>query len=243
MSVLGILDMFDKLDDIVYEPVKMICNWAQEPLRALESKRKKDEARNEMELEVEKQERLARLQADQRMWNAEVDAFIADSEIDRNKRIFEAMTEYRRLMEEDIKDIAYQISCMEIDLVKQVYDLVEVKLASLEKMRAKAVENRNAELTQIKQLHDDGIIDDETRRDMTKDAVTFTLDFSKQCQLFIEQLKVDTERICIANSERTKVASETIEGIFRNWGKVIAVGDATPVPLPGASSATKKIEG
>lgn len=59
----------------------------------------------------------------------------------------------------------------------------------------------------------------------------------------LSELKVDTERICIANSERTKVASETIEGIFRNWGKVIAVGDATPVSLPGASSATKKIEG
>jgi len=243
VSVLGILDMFDKLDDIVYEPVKMICNWAQEPLRAFDAKRKQNEARNEMELEVEKQERLARLQVDQIKWNAEVEAFIADSEIDRNKRIFEAMTEYRRMMEEDIKDIAYQISCMEIDLVKQVYDLVDVEMASLEKKRARAVENRNAELTQIKQLHDDGIIDDETRRDMTKDAVNFTLDFSKHCQSFIEQLKVDTKRICIENSERTKAASATIEGIIRNWGKVIAIGDATPVSLPGASNDTKKIEG
>lgn len=239
--IMGFLDMFDKLDDIVYEPIKMICNWAQEPIRRFQTKRDAEAAQQaadieaakrsqEVELEVAKQERLARLQADQRRWNSEVDHLIAEQEIERNTRIFDTMTEYRRLMMSDIKDIAYAISLMEIDLVKQVYDLIEVKMANLEKMRAAAVENRKKELLEIKDLFDQGVIDEETKKDMTKDSITFTLDFSKECTAFIHQLKTDTERIAIANSERTKRADQTIEQIFRDWGKTIGMSTDTVIP-------------
>lgn len=36
---MGILDMFDKIDDIVYKPVEALCNWVQEPLKSFSAKR------------------------------------------------------------------------------------------------------------------------------------------------------------------------------------------------------------
>lgn len=30
---MGVLDMFDKLDDIIYKPVETLCDWVEEPLR------------------------------------------------------------------------------------------------------------------------------------------------------------------------------------------------------------------
>lgn len=39
---MALLDMFDKLDDIIYKPVEAICEWTKEPLRKWEHKRQFD---------------------------------------------------------------------------------------------------------------------------------------------------------------------------------------------------------
>ena len=38
---MAFFDMFDKLDDIIYEPIKLITDWAREPLKTREIARKK----------------------------------------------------------------------------------------------------------------------------------------------------------------------------------------------------------
>ena len=36
---MAILDMFDKLDDIIYKPVETVCDWIKAPLNSFEHKR------------------------------------------------------------------------------------------------------------------------------------------------------------------------------------------------------------
>ena len=48
------LDMFDKLDDIIYKPIELITDWAGEPLRAREHKRKEQSADNELKRDIER---------------------------------------------------------------------------------------------------------------------------------------------------------------------------------------------
>lgn len=36
---MAFLDMFDKIDDIIYKPVEAICDWTKEPLRKWEHER------------------------------------------------------------------------------------------------------------------------------------------------------------------------------------------------------------
>ena len=33
---MSVLDMFDKIDDIIYKPIETICEWTKEPLRRWE---------------------------------------------------------------------------------------------------------------------------------------------------------------------------------------------------------------
>lgn len=44
--------MLDKLDDIIYKPIEMITDWAKEPLRRWEYKRKEEEADNQLKREI-----------------------------------------------------------------------------------------------------------------------------------------------------------------------------------------------
>ena len=85
--VMAFLDLFDKLDDIIYEPVKAICSWATEPLKRFEDKRKKSDAvqqaeleaakrEQEVELEIRKKEQLAQLEADKKRWDADIEHLI-----------------------------------------------------------------------------------------------------------------------------------------------------------------------
>ena len=125
---MAFLDMFDKLDDILYEPVKAICSWATEPLRWFEDKRQKSAAsqqaeieatkrEQEVELEIRKKEQLAQIEADKRRWEVDIDHLIGMQEIERNERILNAIIEYRRSMIEDAKSISDKLSHMEMSLV------------------------------------------------------------------------------------------------------------------------------
>lgn len=49
---MGLLGMFDKLDDIVYAPVKTVTNWLEEPLRRAEHTRNMEAEQKAVELEV-----------------------------------------------------------------------------------------------------------------------------------------------------------------------------------------------
>ena len=59
---MGLFEMFDKLDDIVYEPVKLVTDWAREPLKRREHKRniEKETAR----LNAETQNRIKEKEAE-----------------------------------------------------------------------------------------------------------------------------------------------------------------------------------
>ena len=95
---MGILDMFDKLDDIIYEPVKAVSNWIGEPLKKWEHNRELEKmqtaaeieetnAKRNMEIQQEQKRLEAELEADQRRWNAEIDQLIAEQEDRRRDKI------------------------------------------------------------------------------------------------------------------------------------------------------------
>ena len=89
---MALLDMFDKLDDIVYKPVEAISDWIKEPLKKWEHKRaaadaqqaaelETERAKQQMLLELQREEEAAKIQVEQRKWNAEIDNMIAEQEI------------------------------------------------------------------------------------------------------------------------------------------------------------------
>lgn len=224
-------DMFDKLDDIIYEPVKAICSWVTEPLNRFEDNRKKrdvtqqaeieaTEREQQVELEIRKEERIAKLEADERRWNAEIDDLVRMKEIERNKRILNAVIEYRRSMIEDAKSIANNLSHMEMSLSSEAHELVLKKTEEYEKLQEKALKQCDDQLEEIGKKFADNKRIREKREDM---VLAQTEGIVNAAKAFISELNEDIKRININNTNRVNTATAAADRILERMGQNLMI--------------------
>ena len=83
-----IFGMFDKVDDIIYEPVKLMCDALRQPLKQIDVHNEKAKAEHQQQLEMQMKE------------------FEANLEIDKKRREMEMSVEQRRMEEEITQMIA-----------------------------------------------------------------------------------------------------------------------------------------
>ncbi|MCM1529132.1 MAG: hypothetical protein NC093_03965 [Alistipes sp.] len=241
---MAFLDMFDKLDDIIYEPVKAICAWATEPLKRFEDKRKKEDAtqqadiesakrEQETELEVRKKTQLAQLEADKKRWDADIDHLIGMQEIERNERILNAIIEYRRSMIEDAKSIAYNLSHMEMSLVAEAHELVLRKTEEYKALQEKAMHQCDDQLEEIGRR----FANNERIRIKREDMILAqTEDIINAAKSFIAELNEDIKRINKNNTDRVNKATEAADKTLERMGQALAI-EQTPTT---ASTVTAK---
>lgn len=159
---MALLDMFDKLDDIIYKPVEAVCEWTKEPLKKWEHKRNMEtQAQNIEAAEREKaaarahEEAMAQQTADNEMAQKKLDQELTEQErasvtadlearakIDADIRRWNAEIDQMILQQEDERRDRL-VECMkryQIDLANAARDIVNsIGLMSLE-LRAKANE-------------------------------------------------------------------------------------------------------
>lgn len=232
---MAFLDMFDRLDDIIYEPVKAICSWATEPLRRFEDKRKKGDAvqqaeieaakrEQEVELEIRKKEQLAQLEADKKRWDADIDHLIGMQEIERNERILNAIIEYRRSMIEDAKSIADNLSHMEMSLVAEAHELVLRKTEEYKALQEKAMQQCDDQLEEIGKRFANNERIKEKREDM---VLAQTEDIINAAKAFIAELNEDIKRINTNNTNRVNTATAAADKTLERMGQTLAI-EQTP---------------
>lgn len=232
---MAFLDMFDKLDDIIYEPVKAICSWATEPLRRFEDKRKKSDALQKEQLEAEKREReaeleirkkgqLARLEADKRRWDVDIDHLIGMQEIERNERILNAIIEYRRSMIEDAKSIADNLSHMEMSLVAEAHELVLRKTEEYKALQEKAMKQCDDQLEEIGRRFAGNERIRIKREDM---VIAQTEDIINAAKEFIAELNEYIKRINTNNTIRVNTATAAADRNLERMGKTLVI-EQTP---------------
>ena len=68
--------MFDKLDDIVYEPMKLMTDWAREPLKSREHKRREQSADQELQREIQRKTAEQKIASEIKMKERELEANI-----------------------------------------------------------------------------------------------------------------------------------------------------------------------
>ena len=86
------------------------------------------------------------LELDRQKFNAELDDMIADKELERSKKILDAIKEYQITMAESSKSIHESLGKMKIELRRQAHDLME------EKKQAYLQMQKNATATAMDQL-------------------------------------------------------------------------------------------
>ena len=111
-KVIGkILGMFDKVDDIVYEPIKLLCDALRQPLKQIDERNKKIKAEHDQELikqlkqfeanlELDKKKREMELTVDQRRMEEEINQMILDNDLHRREDMVQLEMKYRKDMAE-----------------------------------------------------------------------------------------------------------------------------------------------
>ena len=157
---MGFLDMFDKIDDIIYKPVEAVSNWINEPLKKFEHKREMENEQNRAVIEEEKlrleaeleQQRIradAELAADQRRWNAEIDQMIAEQEDARRDKLVESIKRYQIDLANASRDIINSIGEMSLELRKKANELVQEKTNDYITLQKAATNDATQKLIEI----------------------------------------------------------------------------------------------
>ncbi|MDE6832885.1 MAG: hypothetical protein K2J39_01350 [Ruminococcus sp.] len=261
---MGLLDMFDKIDDIVYEPVKTICEWLKEPLRKREHSRNMDaqaqqinaeknaqeakfrhamdfakqETENKMIMEKMKQdsarkavenkmaqkkleqelkekerksvnadlEAKAKIEADIRRWNAEIDQMILQKEDERRARLVECMKRYQIDLANATRDIVNSIGLMSLELREKANQMV---IEKTKEYRALQDESKKQSLLELREVKEMFFKDDpDTYKIMVSDIIQERSSAIELASRFIVELSEDMKRLNQNTDELMRIGME-----------------------------------
>lgn len=207
---MGLLDMFDKLDDIVYEPIKLLTDWAREPLRIWEDKRKRKreiekmkveaenrikERRAEVELEIKKETEIKKILV-------EIEEFKKDKEFERMKAVSEAIIKYKETLTKINIEAIEAIGNMQLDLRNKAQQLVYEKTVKYKELQDLAIKEAEEDLKRIEK----DFSNNETARKILINAIdrrlaniidtahNFLIELNSDIKLINQNISLLTER-------------------------------------------------
>lgn len=200
---MALFDMLDKLDDIVYEPIRVVCDYLREPIKAVDShievkkERKKADIENsrkqlEVDIEIQKTDANIELDAKRRRLNAEIDDMIAENELKRNTAIVEAIKQYQIDLSQAVNECIYQIGNMSLELRERANNLVIEKTKEYTELQDKSKADAKKELKEINEM----FADNERVRIKMEDAVIDQMtNMITTANSFIKELSEDMKRL------------------------------------------------
>lgn len=230
------LDMFDKLDDIVYKPVEAICGWINEPLRLWEHKRDMRVQRNLAEIEAEKERQqveldalrdreAAALRADERKWNAEIDQFINEQEDARRDKLVAAVKQYQLELASATKDIVESIGLMSLEMRSRANDLVLEKTKAYQNIQDQAKKQSIIELKEAQEMFAD--TDPDTYRILVNDIMSERRSMVETAGKFIVELSEDLKRL---NQNSDLLMSKGMDAVMESLSPLTVAIGTTALP-------------
>ncbi len=217
-----LLDMFDKLDDIIYKPIELVTDWAREPLEVRDHKRKEQSADNALERELKKNEREKEVASEIKIREkeaaseikikeqereadiairketeivriiTEIEALKKDRDFNRMKDVSEAISKYQKELTKLNVNAANAIANMQVDLRDKAQNLVIEKTKKYRELQKVATEEA---MEAFKKIGSD-FGDNEFARDSLNEAVrTRLLGIVNTAETFIKDLNDDLRSI------------------------------------------------
>jgi len=172
---MGFSDAFEKLDDIIYEPIKLFTDWAREPLKTREHKRnlERDEQdsrlrRAEKEQQIEQELKRAEAESKLRMKEkeqetdlvvkketeikrilAEIDELQKDKDFQRMKLVSESIMKYQEQLTKLNVSATNAIGNMQLELREKAQNLVYSKTIKYKELQDKAILEASQDLENI----------------------------------------------------------------------------------------------
>ena len=227
------LSMFDKLDDIVYEPVRLVCDALRQPLKNIDAKN----ARLDKELdakiardaeafavEMDSKRRTEEIKNEilLRKGMEEINSMRENDQLERNKKIIEAYEEYKEHFAKLSVTITKSIGQMQLDLREKAQDLCLSKTREYKALQDEAMDQMLVRMDQAMKFPEGPARDMLLKRiDALNESIV------KRAEEFISFLGKDMEQLSqhfnaiadqtMANAERilSPMAGNEVAGILR----------------------------
>lgn len=159
-----IFGMFDKLDDIVYEPIKFVCDAVRMPMKNHDIKKQQEFDKNlkkfEEELELDRERKKMEMSVDERRMNEEINQMILDNQLKYNERLSRIELDYRKEMANAAAQLVAVISNIQADSRERLLQMYNEQLKNYSDLQAD-VENRAIErIEKMKKIFPDGSAND-----------------------------------------------------------------------------------
>lgn len=202
-SIGKIFGMFDRVDDIIYEPIKLLCDTLRQPLKQIDAYNNKKKAeysqelskqlkKFEVDLELDKKEREMQLSIDERRMEEEINQMILDNDLKRREDMVQLEMKYRKEMAEAAAQLAEIIANMQVEVRSKILALYTEKEKEYLDLQEKYKRQTFDTVKSLRETFPDGL-----GEDIIKDEVR-------------TQLKNISER----SSEFSKLMNEDMKNIF-----------------------------
>lgn len=211
-------DFFGKLDDMLYAPVKTICNYIEEPLHALHAKRDRANEqhtadiqmqmrKHEEKLKRENAREAAELDLEMRRLYAEMDAVIAQQEDQRRDKLVESIKRYQIELATASRDIVNSIGIMSLELRERANDMVRENTEKYKQMQSDAMKEADDRLMMIQERY----ANNERIRIRMEDSVMAQMDsIIDTASKFISELAEDIKRMNANTDELMRLQMESV---------------------------------
>lgn len=173
---MGVWNIFDKLDDIIYKPIELVTDWAKEPLRRWEHRRNIEQERARIDAETQNRikekeaevELVIKKETEIRRILVEIEEFKKDKEFERMKAVSEAIMKYQEELTRLNVNAINAMGHMQLDLREKAQQLVYDKTIRYKELQDQAIAEAAHDLKKIE--------DDFKENDIVKDILIKAID-------------------------------------------------------------------
>lgn len=201
-----IFGMFDKVDDIVYEPIKLMCDTLRQPLKQIEAHNEKKKAEHdqellkqlkqfEVELELDKKQREMQLTIDERRMAEEINQMIRNNDLQQDLQRSEDMVQleikYRKEMSEAAAQFAQIMANIQVETRNKILKLYTEKEKEYLDLQDKYKKQMFDTVKSLREAFPDG-----TGEDIIKDEIKTQLkNISERSSAFSKLMNEDMKNV------------------------------------------------
>lgn len=173
-----IFGMFDKVDDIIYEPLKLMCDTLRQPLKQIDAYNDKKKAEYNQELEkqlmqfevdlaLDKQRREMELTIEQRKMEEEINQMIVDNDLQRREEMVQLEMKYRKEMSEAAAQFEQLIVDIGVGARSKILNLYTEKEKEYSDLQALHKKEMYETVKNLRELFPDGSGEDIIRNEVS----------------------------------------------------------------------------
>ncbi|WP_022769176.1 hypothetical protein [Butyrivibrio sp. NC2007] len=190
--IIKFLGMFDKVDDIVYEPIKVICDGFRQPLKQIDAATERKKMELNHKLEVEMQQLGVDLEQKRMKDSVELQQWEKDAEFERQKAVLDAIENYQKNMGSAAVEIGNAVGSMSIELQAKAQEMIVEKSRLFRQVQLETLHDAQQGINDIQQMYPE---DSELKNTMIKPYTDMMANVVNETNAFVLDMKESMKKL------------------------------------------------